>query len=306
VNDALRQELLEISGDDARVREELERSGRLFRGADPAAEVLQRRHAARLRDILAEHGWPGRGLVGPDGAAAAWLVAQHAIGEPDFQRRVLPLLEQAARRGDVPAWQPAYLVDRIRMFEGWPQVYGTQMAPNGDGHMIVWPIAHAATLDDRRLRVGLPPFEHRRVELVSDSSQGEGSGTRADMDAWARRVGWRRRILHLATDAAWATAVRDGAYTAPSLSSEGFIHCSEPQQVIWVANQRFHGRQDLILLQIDAPRLSVEGRYENLDGGHELFPHIYGPINFDAVLRASQFPPRHGGSFDHDQLAALY
>ena len=305
--DALRSELLEMRAEDLRVRTELERIGRLSRGYDPEMEAIHRRNAARLRDIIAEHGWPGRASVGDEGAAAAWLVAQHAIGEPDFQRRVLPLLEQAARRGDIPIWQPAYLIDRIRMFEGWPQVYGTQMAPDANGEMVVWPIADLASLDDRRRGIGLPAFEHRRVEPSASQQQpADGRTTRGEMDAWARRTGWRPRILHVATDAAWARAIRDGSYTADTLSSEGFIHCSDPQQVIGVANARFHGREDLILLHIAAAKLFAEGRYENLEGGKELFPHIYGPINLDAVVRATPFPPRPDGSFDHDQLAAMY
>jgi uncharacterized protein (DUF952 family) len=306
VNDALRRELVGMRADDLRVRVELERAGRLFHGYDPEMEGVHRRNAARLRVIVAEHGWPGRALAEDDGAAAAWLVAQHAIGEPEFQRRVLPLLEQAARRGDIPLWQPAFLLDRIRMFEGWPQVYGTQMAPDTDGQMVLWPVADVAALDDRRRRVGLPAFEQRRVGPVSNRLPDEAATTREEMDAWARRTGWRRRILHLATDMAWARAVRDGSYVADSLAADGFIHCSDPQQVVAVANARFLSREDLIMLQIDATRLSAEGRYENLEGGPELFPHIYGPINLDAVIRATPFPPRPDGRFDHDQLAAMY
>ena len=306
VAESTRWELLEMRAEDMRVRAELERSGRLFRGYDPQMETVHRRNAARLRELIAAHGWPGRSIVGEDGAAAAWTIAQHAIGEPDFQRRVLPLLEQAAVRGEIPAWQPAYLIDRIRMFEGWPQLYGTQMAPDMDGNMAVWPIAQAATLDDRRRGVGLPAFDQRRVEPGSTEPAQEGRTTRAQMDAWARSIGWRRRILHLATDRAWAAAIRNGFYAAPSLATEGFIHCSDPHQVVWVANSRFAGRTDLVALQIDARQLSVEGRYENLEGGHEYFPHIYGPINLDAVTRVDPFPARVDGTFDHDQLAALY
>jgi uncharacterized protein (DUF952 family) len=306
VAESARWELLDMRAEDLRVRADLERSGRLFRGYDPEMETVHRRNAARLRGIIAEHGWPGRTLVGDDGAAAAWMVAQHAIGEPDFQRRVLPLLQQAADRGEIPAWQPAYLVDRIRMFEGWPQLYGTQMAPDMDGRMAVWPIAQIAALDDRRRRVGLPAFEQRRVESASSESADEGRTTRAQMDAWARSIGWRRRLLHLATGRDWAAAIRSGSYSAPSLATEGFIHCSDPDQVIGVATSRFAGRTDLVALQIDAAKLSVEGRYENLDGGQEYFPHIYGPINLDAVTRVDPFPARPDGTFDHDQLAALY
>ena len=114
------------------------------------------------------------------------------------------------------------------------------------------------------------------------------------------------RILHLTTGQAWAQAQRDGSYAADSLAAEGFIHCSEPHQVIWVANMRFRHRRDLVLLQIDVSRLAAPPRYENLEGGEQLFPHVYGPLNLDAVLRVTPFLPNADGGFDDVQLDALY
>jgi uncharacterized protein (DUF952 family) len=113
------------------------------------------------------------------------------------------------------------------------------------------------------------------------------------------------RILHITTEQAWVQAQRDGAYTADSLATEGFIHCSEPHQVIWVANLRFRHRRDLVLLQIDVSRLAAPLRYENLEGGEQLFPHVYGPLNLDAVVLATPFPPDAEGGFDPDRLGAL-
>jgi uncharacterized protein (DUF952 family) len=175
-----------------------------------------------------------------------------------------------------------------------------------DGYLAVWPIEAAATLNDRRRAVGLPAFEERSLEAVSHQGADDGRVRRADMDAWARRVGWRRRILHVTTGIGWAQAIRAGIYAADSLATEGFIHCSEPQQATWVANDRFRGRQDLVLLQIAVEKLSAPVQYENLQGGTELFPHIYGPLDLDAVSRATPFAPRADGSFDYDQLAGLY
>jgi uncharacterized protein (DUF952 family) len=104
-------------------------------------------------------------------------------------------------------------------------------------------------------------------------------------------------LLHITTAAAWARAQEAGAYTADSLDSEGFIHCSERQQVVWVANTRFRGRMDLVLLHIDPSRLDAAVRYENLEGGHELFPHVYGPIPVSAVIEVVPFVPSADGSF---------
>ena len=109
-------------------------------------------------------------------------------------------------------------------------------------------------------------------------------------------------ILHLAGDTAWAEAARAGVYTADSLATEGFIHCSTPPQVIPVANRLFHNRHDLVLLQIDTAQLDAAIRYENLEGGTELYPHVYGPLPVSAVVRATPFPPDADGAFTDQQL----
>lgn len=104
-------------------------------------------------------------------------------------------------------------------------------------------------------------------------------------------------ILHCSTRAAWDAAVAQGAYAAESLASEGFIHCSTPAQILAVADARFRGQGGLVLLCIDADRLDSEVRYENLEGGTVLFPHVYGPVNLDAVLKVVAFSPEADGSF---------
>jgi uncharacterized protein (DUF952 family) len=116
-----------------------------------------------------------------------------------------------------------------------------------------------------------------------------------------------RRIFHLTPAATWADAQRAGAYTADSLATEGFIHGSTAAQVVWVANNRFRGRRDFVLLHIDSDRLSAPVTYENLEGGTQLFPHIYGPLNLDAVVDVTPFEPDAAGAFDHHRalLASL-
>jgi uncharacterized protein (DUF952 family) len=106
-------------------------------------------------------------------------------------------------------------------------------------------------------------------------------------------------IFHIATETDWHEARRRGEYAADSLSSEGFVHCSESHQVVRVANMRFRSRVDLVLLHIDPTRLTADVRYENLEGGDELFPHVYGALNLEAVTRASGFAPDRYGAFDH-------
>lgn len=309
MNEALRRELLAMRTGDLRTRDDLLQRGELEGGYHPEMEAVHRRNAARLRVLIAEHGWPDVDLAGDDGAGAAWLIAQHAAGEPDFQRHSLTLLQECIARDAVPLWQAAYLSDRIRRFEGWPQVYGTQYHPSethsGDA---LWPIWDAAHVDERRHSVGLEPMraQDQTGTLLTPAERAERRRVSLEADEWARRVGWRPRILHMTSESAWANAQATGEYTADSLATEGFIHCSEPQQVIWVANMRFRDRPDLVLLDIDIARLTAPLTYENLEGGDQQFPHIYGPLTLDAVRRATPFPPNASGGFDHDQLGALY
>ena len=96
-------------------------------------------------------------------------------------------------------------------------------------------------------------------------------------------------IFHITTEDGWETARSAGVYRGDALQSEGFIHASTSAQVIEVANRLFNGRRDLLLLRIDADRVAAEIRVENLEGGDEQYPHIYGPLNLDAVTATVRF-----------------
>jgi uncharacterized protein (DUF952 family) len=105
-------------------------------------------------------------------------------------------------------------------------------------------------------------------------------------------------ILHITTPDAWAEAQQQRQYTADSLAEEGFIHCSTPAQVVYVANERFRGRTDLILLLITASRVHAPIIYEDCYETGQNFPHIYGPLNLDAVAEVLAFPPAADGGFE--------
>jgi hypothetical protein len=188
----LRHELLTLAAEDLRVREELAGDGSLFQGYHPRMEAVHKRSAARLGQIIAERGWPGTSVVGSDGAEAAWLIVQHAIGEPDFMRSSLGLLRRAAERGDTPAWQGAMLEDRIRMFEGRPQRFGTQLEPDRKGYLQPYWLENPEFVDERRRAVGLEPLTERlarapeHLRMTEDRDQFE-----REYQAWLRRVGWR-------------------------------------------------------------------------------------------------------------------
>jgi uncharacterized protein (DUF952 family) len=111
-------------------------------------------------------------------------------------------------------------------------------------------------------------------------------------------------ILHITTHKEWVRAQAEAEYTAPSLKSEGFIHCSTLKQAVDTANIFFKGQKGLALLCIDEERLISECKYEPSTGGGQhdksvgnLFPHIYGPINIAAVIKVVDFPSNEEGFF---------
>jgi SAM-dependent methyltransferase len=133
---------------------------------------LDEQHAARMRDIVVQHGWPGYALVGRQGAQAAWLLIQHAFEDRAFQRQCLALLEEAVARGDADARHLAYLTDSVRLGEGRPQVYGTQYM-NGS----LWPIEDREHVDERRAAIGLVPLEES-IALMQRAQVRRGSRVR--------------------------------------------------------------------------------------------------------------------------------
>jgi uncharacterized protein (DUF952 family) len=109
-------------------------------------------------------------------------------------------------------------------------------------------------------------------------------------------------IFHITQRKDWDDAKIIGSYRADSLSSQGFIHCSTREQYIRVANARFHGKAGLVLLLIDPEKVNQEIRYENLEGGTALFPHIYGALNIAAVIKVIEFQPLENGDFVEPDL----
>ncbi len=105
-------------------------------------------------------------------------------------------------------------------------------------------------------------------------------------------------LLHISSPAEWAAAQAAGSYRADSLDSEGFIHLSTPEQVLIPANERYAGQSGLILLQIDGSKLTSELVFEDSYGSGIEFPHVYGPIDLDAVIDTIDFPVSDDRTFE--------
>jgi uncharacterized protein (DUF952 family) len=110
-------------------------------------------------------------------------------------------------------------------------------------------------------------------------------------------------IYHIAAAADWEQAQRDGQYTTSTrgltLAEQGYIHASTAEQVALVANALYQGVPDLVLLVIDPERVGPEIRYEPVPGQDRPYPHIYGPLNTNAVVAVLPFPPPPTASSEH-------
>ncbi len=95
-------------------------------------------------------------------------------------------------------------------------------------------------------------------------------------------------ILHITTKKNWEEAKVKGEYRGDTLDSQGFIHCSTPEQIDEVAQYLFKGKIGLVLIEIDETKVKCEIKYEDAGNG-KLYPHIYGPLNTDAVGHVEDF-----------------
>ncbi|MES3030756.1 MAG: DUF6624 domain-containing protein [Pseudomonadota bacterium] len=195
MSEDLRKNLIALAEKDRLTRKRLIAEGALFEGYHPEMQALHESNADRLAEIIPTYGWPTSEIVGPDGAEAAWLIVQHAISRPAFQKACLTHLQEAADAGSAPPWQPAMLLDRIRMFEGLPQIYGTQFDWDDAGEMSPVPIQDPVSVDDRRAKIGLPSLKESltkyRARLRPENRPTDLARHAAERQEWLVKAGWR-------------------------------------------------------------------------------------------------------------------
>lgn len=194
IDENLRRELLAMREDDQTTRERLAKTGELFDGYNAEMEAVHLKNAKRLEELIDEHGWLGISKVGADGADAAWLIVQHAISLPEFSRKVLKMLKDAEKTGDVPPRYAAYLADRIAFLENRPQKFGTQADWNEKGEMEIWMLEDEESVDKYRAEVNLKPLESRILysKEYEDNAPENWHERQREAEEWARKVGWRK------------------------------------------------------------------------------------------------------------------
>ena len=138
-------------------------------------DSVDQANRVRLREIIQRHGWPTSAMVGREGVEAAFLLVQHADRDPEFQREMLPLVEQSYEAGDLSGQDVALLTDRVLVNAGQAQRYGTQVEIV-EGEAVVKPIEHPEQVDELRAALGMPPLDEYLQELrklygLSDGKQ---------------------------------------------------------------------------------------------------------------------------------------
>ena len=156
----LRKELVAMSKADQDVRNKL-----IAAGMDRPDKALVARMAeidsvntVQIKRIIQEYGWPGKSLVGKEGASAVFLLVQHADRDPIFQKQALPLLRAAYEAGEASGQNLALLTDRVLVSEGKKQLYGTQVGVR-NGILTVQPVEDEPNFDKRRKKMGLPSMD---------------------------------------------------------------------------------------------------------------------------------------------------
>jgi len=146
----------------------VERDQAARRADDPEAVArVDAENLPWLKQAIAGIGWPGRSIVGEDGASAAWLLAQHADSDPAFQRQCLGLLTAAAGRGEATKAQVAYLTDRVLLAEGKPQEFGTQ-AIGRNGQWVPCVLRDPGRVDQRRAAMTLGPLADNLARITEE------------------------------------------------------------------------------------------------------------------------------------------
>ncbi|KAA3436176.1 DUF6624 domain-containing protein [Rufibacter hautae] len=120
-------------------------------------EAQDKVNQQQLIEIIEKHGWPGKSLVGQQASQAAFLVIQHS--DRELMEKYLPLLREAAAKGEASKSSLALMEDRVRMNRGLPQLYGSQLQMNPETKKYeLYKVEDEANLDKRRADMGLGPI----------------------------------------------------------------------------------------------------------------------------------------------------
>jgi hypothetical protein len=188
--------IIRLKSEDLEFREKLILSGQLGEGYNEEMANLHNRNTENLNEIIDKIGYPTVDKVGKEASEAAWLIIQHSIGQPDFMKKSAELLRVAVNENKADPKGLAYLTDRIAVFEGKPQRYGTQFDWDENGEMSPNKFDDISKVNQRRKTLGLNTLEEQ-TEIMKEKVKNENQRPPKDFeerkreyDKWRKSVGW--------------------------------------------------------------------------------------------------------------------
>lgn len=193
---SISESIIQLKNADLEYRNKLIQRGQLGKGYDAEMEIIHTRNAQTLEAIIDEINYPTIDKVGKEASEAAWLIIQHSIGQPAFMRKCLKLLEKAVAENKANPKNLAYLADRIAVFEGKYQLYGTQFDWDEHGNLSPSPFDDIAKVNQRRKEIGLNTLAEqtelirKRAEIEREHPPADFEKRKKDMELWQKKVGW--------------------------------------------------------------------------------------------------------------------
>jgi len=195
---SIAEKIIDLKHADLALRDKLLQSGQLSEGYNEEMKGLHNRNAKILSDIIDTIGYPTIDKVGKEANEAAWLVIQHSIGQPEFMKKSAELLESAVSENKADPKSLAYLTDRIAVFEGKPQLYGTQFDWDEHGNLSPNLFDDLTKVNERRKSIGLNALEEQ-TETIRRQAENENQlpptdfeNRKQEIEEWKRNVGWTK------------------------------------------------------------------------------------------------------------------
>jgi hypothetical protein len=190
--------IIELKNSDLALRDKLIQSGKLSEGYNEEMKDLHNINAKTLNEIIDTIGYPTTDKVGKEASEAAWLIIQHSIGQPDFMKKCVKILEGAVSENKANSKNLAYLTDRVEVFEGKPQLYGTQFDWDENGELSPNAFDDLNKVNERRKSIGLNTLEEQ-TEIIRIQAKNENQSPPTDfenrkqeVEEWKRNVGWTK------------------------------------------------------------------------------------------------------------------
>jgi hypothetical protein len=190
------EKIIDLKNADLALRDKLIQNGQFSEGYNEEMKKLHNKNAKILNTIIEKIGYPTIDKVGEEANEATWLVIQHSIGQPAFMKNCAELLKSAVSENKADPKNLAYLSDRIAVFEGNTQLYGTQFDWDENGNLSPNPFDDLAKVNERRKLIGLDLLEEqieiirKRADKENQSPPTDFNKRKQEIEQWKKTVGW--------------------------------------------------------------------------------------------------------------------